>query len=175
MIEQDLVEVGTRDLIRAVGLRTKAVLEIKFHAVVAAGAVHFAAEFFHEPGPGEFLVEAESGESLHAEGEEGFANVEARKLVALEHDHAATGAREKGGRHAAGWSAADNRYVERVAAHSVQRSKVRGEAKLGGSRAPSRDVLLWLRRHFAGIERGALDPPTALSVNETSPGQLRIP
>src|SRR5437762_4456802 len=104
MIEQDFVEVGARYLIRAVGLRTKTVLEIKFHAVVAAGAVHFAAEFFHEPGPGEFLVEGESGEGLHAEGEEGFANVEARKLVALVHDHAPSRARDEGGRHAAGWS-----------------------------------------------------------------------
>src|SRR5436853_2466012 len=115
MIEQDLVEVRARDLIGAICLRTEAVLEIKFHAVVAAGAVHLAAEFFHEPRAGEFLVETESSESLHAEGQERFANVEARKLVALEDDHAAPGAGEKRGGHAAGRSAADNRNVKRVA------------------------------------------------------------
>jgi len=43
----------------------------------------------------------------------------------------------EGGCHAAGWSAADNRYVKRSPSFG-QRSKVRGEAKLGGSRAPSR-------------------------------------
>ena len=126
MIEQHFVEVRARDLIGAICLRTEAVLEIKFHAVVPAGAVHFAAEFFHEPRPREFFVEAESGKSLHAEGQERFANVEARKLVALEDDDAAPGAGEKRGRHAAGRSAADNRYVKRVPGHSVQNSKREG-------------------------------------------------
>ena len=102
MIEQDFVEVGARDLIRAVGLRTKAVLEIKFHAVVAAGAVHFAAEFFHETGARKFLVETEPRESLHAEGEERFADVESRKLFALEDNDTTARFSEQRCRRAAG-------------------------------------------------------------------------
>jgi hypothetical protein len=56
VIEQNLVEVGPRDLVGAIGLRAEPIFEIKLHPVAAARAVHLPAEFFHEPGPGELLV-----------------------------------------------------------------------------------------------------------------------
>src|SRR5438270_410852 len=137
MIEQDFVEVSAGDLLRAVGLRTETVFKIKLHAVIATGAVHFAAKFFHEPGLGEFVVQSEAGERLHAERQERFADVEARKLVALEHDDAASGAGEEGGSHTTGRSAADNCYVIRLAAHWVTKvANFAAKQRLGRSRQP---------------------------------------
>ena len=67
VIEQEFVELRPRHLIGAVRPRAKAILEIKFHALFAARSVHLAAKFFHETGAGEFLMQTEPGESLHAE------------------------------------------------------------------------------------------------------------
>src|SRR3954470_9846810 len=104
MVQQKLVEISARDLVRAIGLGAKAVFEVKLYPVAAAGAVHFATEFVHEPGLGEFLMQAEPSESLHAEREKRFANVETWKLVTLDDQDAATRAREQGGSGAAGRS-----------------------------------------------------------------------
>ena len=114
MVEQNFIEIGSRDLVRVISLRAEAVLEIKFHAVIATGAAHFAAEFFHEPGAGKFLVQTEPGKCLHAEGQERFADVKPRKFFSLEDDHAAPGPREQSGGRAAGRPAADNRHLVHV-------------------------------------------------------------
>ena len=127
MIEEELVEIGARDLVGTVHLRAKAVFEIELHPIAAAGAEHFAAELFHEAGPREFLVQTEPGESLHAEREKRLADMETRELFALEDDDAAPRAREQGGRSAARRPAADYRHVIGFAAHWV--TKV---AKIGG-------------------------------------------
>ena len=65
VIEQHLVEVGPRDLIRMIGLGAKGVLEIKFGPLLGTGAKHFAPEFFHEPGAQKFFVQLEAGKRLH--------------------------------------------------------------------------------------------------------------
>src|SRR4051812_32026025 len=63
VIQQELVEFGTRDLIGAVTLRTKSVLEIEFYAACAACGHDFAAKLGNES-PIELLAHAEPVERL---------------------------------------------------------------------------------------------------------------
>jgi hypothetical protein len=119
VIEQELVEIRARYLIGAVRLRAKAVFKIELHALPAAGAVHLAPELFHKTGARELFMQTQPGESLHAERQQRFADMEARKLLPLQNDHATPGPRQQGARSAARRPTADDRHVVHFAAHWV--------------------------------------------------------
>ena len=115
MIEQQLVEIGARHLIGMLGLRAICVLEIKFISYLGAGAEHFTAEFFHKPRAQNFFMQIHARECLHTERQERLADVEARKILALENNHPASSARQEGCSGAAGRSPTDDRDVIDVA------------------------------------------------------------
>ncbi len=80
VIEQQLVELRPRHLIRGIGLRAEAILEIEFHPFLRTGARHLAAVFPEETGLLEFLVQTEPGKRLHADREKRFADVKTREF-----------------------------------------------------------------------------------------------
>src|SRR5205085_8680327 len=90
MIEQKFVELRARHLISAIALRTKAVLEVKLYSFRSARRGDFPAVLGHERRV-QFLADAKAIESVHAEGQERFANVETRELFALEHNYTPPG------------------------------------------------------------------------------------
>src|SRR6266481_3238273 len=110
MIEQQFVEIGTRHLIGAVALGTKAIFEIKLYAFGPACRHDLTAELWQKRAV-EFFADSETIEGLHAERQKRFANVKSRKLFPLEDDHAPAGFRQQRRRGASGGSAADNRNV----------------------------------------------------------------
>src|SRR4030095_15999170 len=110
MIEQQLVELGPRHLIRAIALRTEAILKIKLRAFGPARGGNLAAILRHESGV-EFVADGEPIERLHAKGQERFANMEARKLFPLENNHAPTSLGEQRRGRAAGRPATNDRDV----------------------------------------------------------------
>src|SRR5260370_14703354 len=107
MIEQQFVEIGTRHLIGAVALRTKAVFEIKLYAFGPAGSNDLAVEVWQKRAV-EFFAHAEAIERLHAERQKRFTDVKSRKLLPLEDDHAPAGFREQRRRRAARRPATDD-------------------------------------------------------------------
>src|SRR5215471_374995 len=113
MIEQQFVELRTRHLVGAIALRAETVLEIKLRALGSAGGGDFAAVLRHECGI-EFLAHPKTIECSHAEWQERFANVEARKLFTLENNHAPTGLGEQRRSRAAGRTAANDRDVVEI-------------------------------------------------------------
>src|SRR5437879_2585544 len=66
VIDQEFVEIRSRDLVSVVGLGTESVFEVKLRSRFRAGAEDFAAELFEETGAPEFLVQSEAGERFHA-------------------------------------------------------------------------------------------------------------
>src|SRR5438477_448369 len=110
MIEQQLVELGSRDLVSAIALGTKAVFEIKLHPFGSAGGRDLAAELRHEC-PIEFFAHAKAIERLHAEGEERLADMKSRKLFPLEENDAPSRFGEQRRCGAAGRAAANDRNV----------------------------------------------------------------
>src|SRR4029077_10663834 len=92
MIQQHLIKITAGYLIRMIGLRTIAVLEIKLRSGFRTRAEDFAAELLHEPGTQEFFMQPQPGKRFHAERQERFADVKTRKLFAFEDNHAAASA-----------------------------------------------------------------------------------
>ena len=117
MIEQHLVEIGARNLIRVVGLGTEPVLEVKFGSLLGTRAKDFAAEFFHEPGAQEFFVQPQPAKRFHAERQEGFANVKPWKFFAFKHDNASPGASEQCSRSATGRPSTDDSNIVHIRVH----------------------------------------------------------
>src|SRR5215467_1299201 len=95
MIEQQLVEITACDLIRVIGLRAVAVLEVKLRSSVGARTHDFAPVLFQEPGAQNFLMQTQPGKSFHTERQQRFADVKPWKSFALEHNHAAPREREQ--------------------------------------------------------------------------------
>src|SRR5438128_12419168 len=121
MVEQDLVELRSRHLIRVVGLGAIRIFKVKLVTFFRARAEHFAAELFHEPGAEKLLVQAESGERPHAERQKRLANVKTRELFPLKDNDAPPRAREQRSRRASGRTAADDRDIVHVDLHCFMR------------------------------------------------------
>src|SRR5438067_1085237 len=100
-----------------IGLGAIAVLEIKLGSSFRTCANDLAAEFFHESGAQKFFVQTQPSKGLHAERQERFADVKARKFFALEHDHAPASAREQRRSNAASRSSSDDRDIVHGGVH----------------------------------------------------------
>ncbi len=110
VVEQQFVEVGPLDLVGFCLIEPETGPEIESHLARPAGTGHFAADFFHADAV-ELLPHAQALERRHAVGKQRFADVEAGKFLALEHDGLAPVPRQDGRRSAAGGSAANDGYV----------------------------------------------------------------
>src|SRR4029078_3475379 len=95
MIEQNLVEITTCDLISVIGLRAIAVLKVKLRSTVGTRAHDPPAVLFQDPGIHKFLVQPEPGKRFHAERQKRFADVKAREFFTLEKNDAAPGTGEQ--------------------------------------------------------------------------------
>src|ERR1700730_4351334 len=95
MIEQQFIELRTRDLISAITIRSITVLEIKLHASRPTGGDDFTTELRKKCAI-DFFAHTQPIECLGAERQERFADVEARKFLALKHDDAAPGPGQQG-------------------------------------------------------------------------------
>jgi len=91
MIEQQFVEITARDLVRMVSLRSIRVFEIKLNSFVATGAEKFAAVLLQETGLVKFFQQIHACKGFHAEWQERFANMKARKFFPLKQDYPPTG------------------------------------------------------------------------------------
>ena len=100
-----------------IGLGAIAVFEIKLGSSFRARTNDFAAEFFHEPGAQKFFVQTQPGKRFHAERQQRFADVKARKFFAFEHDRAPPRAREQRRGYAPGRSTANDRDIVHGIAH----------------------------------------------------------
>jgi hypothetical protein len=118
VIEQHLVEIGSRDLISVIGLRTEPVLKIKFGSPLGTRSKDFAAEFSQETGARKFFVQLQPAKRFHAEGQKRFANMKAWKFFALKYDHSSSSTREQRSGGAASRSSANDCDVVHVDLHS---------------------------------------------------------
>jgi hypothetical protein len=118
MIKKEFVELGPRHLIRAVEARTEAILEIKFCFLRSTCRHDLSAVFWQESAI-KFFAHAEAVESLGAEWQKRFTDMNARKFFALEDDHTPARLRQKGRGRAAGWSSANDGDIVRVGLHAV--------------------------------------------------------
>ena len=107
VIKEELVEIGASHLISAVAVGLEAVLKIKSYAFRSTRR-HNLAAVFRQKGAVKFFADAKAVERLHAEWQQRFADMKARKFLALENDHAPARAREQGRGGAPGRSAADD-------------------------------------------------------------------
>src|SRR5262245_25514326 len=124
MVEQHLVEITARYLIRVIGLRSVAVLEVELRSGVGTSTHNFAAVFFYEPGSQKFFVQPEPAKGFHAERQQRLADVKARELFPLEKNHPTSGSREQRRGRAAGRSASYDRDVVDAAGHRFDLSKL---------------------------------------------------
>src|SRR5207249_11872905 len=114
----ELVEIGASHLIGAIAARLEAVLKIKFHPPCSTRGHDFPAEFRQESAI-KFFADAKAVECLGAEWQKRFADMKARKFLALEKDHAPARAREQGRGGAPGRSAADDSDVVNRVRHAA--------------------------------------------------------
>src|SRR6266480_7303347 len=110
MIKQELVELGSRHLVSAIALGTKAVLEIKLYAFGSTRGCDLAAKLRHKRRV-EFFAHAKPVERSYAKRQERFADMKSRKLLPFEDHNAPAGLCEQRRRRAASRAAADDRDV----------------------------------------------------------------
>src|SRR5205823_8265089 len=90
-----------------------------------------AAVLLYESGAHKFFVQVEPGKRFHAERQQRFADVKARKLFAFENNHTPTGACEQRGGRAARRSAADySDVVNRVRHAAINLASLRRKQTL---------------------------------------------
>ena len=94
VIKEEFVEIGASHLIGAVAVGLEAVLKIKSYALRSTCRYNLTA-VFRQKGAVKFFAHAKAVERLHAEWQQRFADMKARKFLALENDHAPTRAREQ--------------------------------------------------------------------------------
>jgi len=132
-------------LIGAIAARLEAVFKIKFHPPCSTRGHDFPAEFRQESAI-KFFADAKAVECLGAEWQKRFADMKARKFLALENDHAPTRAREQRRGGTAGGSSTNNAdivhidlnlvfMVAKIAAKQRGRSSPVLDAKLDGEAA----------------------------------------
>src|SRR5207253_2802949 len=107
--------------------RAESILEVKLRCLFATGLRNLAAKFFDKTGA-QFFLNPQPGKCFHAKRQKRLADVETRKFVPFEHDHASPCFAEQGRRGAAGGAAADDRNIiifhrEKVADFTAKQSE----------------------------------------------------
>ena len=117
VIEQNLVEFRTFDLEGCRTFRAKTIFEIEADFAASASRGDFGPIFADEPRGIQLRHEAEALEGFHAKGQQGFADMEAWKLFALEDGYLAPCERERSGGDAAGGASANDCYIVECNGH----------------------------------------------------------
>ena len=117
VIEQDLVEFRTFDLQGGRTFRAKTILKVEADFATSASRCDFRPVFSDESRGFQLRHDAEALEGLHAEGQQGFADMEARELFTLEDGDLAPCERERSGGDAASGASTDDCNVVECPCH----------------------------------------------------------